>query len=192
MWLGPPYMNRKMTLLALAGSGGGLRGERVGDTAPRPRRALREEAVAGSSSDVSAAAPKPQPVSQRNSRRVRPQKFASWFCILVLIILRLCALREISPNCLTQRRRVQRTECQSKIHKLVQIENREAPVSQGVVRILAVLLREPVRASARPSAISSSVAGRPRASSIARGDLGARLVAGFGRRRARRACRPAR
>ncbi len=29
-------------------------------------------------SDVSAAAPNPQPVSQRNSRRVRPQKFARW------------------------------------------------------------------------------------------------------------------
>src|SRR5688572_3631645 len=74
MWLGPPYMNRKMTLLALAGSLGdldasGLLLPGVSDVAP-----ARGRKPSPASSEVSAAAPKPQPVSQRNSRRVRPQK----------------------------------------------------------------------------------------------------------------------
>jgi hypothetical protein len=69
-------MNKKMTLFAFAGSGAGfgasgLANELVADDA-KVRRAKKPSPE---SSDTSAAAPKPQPLSHRNSRRVRRQKF---------------------------------------------------------------------------------------------------------------------
>jgi hypothetical protein len=73
MWLGPPYMNRKMTLFALAVRNGGRGVSGLADkVAPLAAGAKKPSAP---SSDVSAAAPNPQPVSHKNSRRVRPQKF---------------------------------------------------------------------------------------------------------------------
>ena len=67
-------MNRKMTLFARAGN---LGDPTVNESSPA---SVSEVAVARGrkpsfpNSALSAAAPKPQPVSQRNSRRVRPQK----------------------------------------------------------------------------------------------------------------------
>src|SRR5262249_19096719 len=74
MWLGPPYMNKKMTLLHLAGKCGrrGASGLVMGG--PSARRLCRAR---NSSPNIAAKATdmKPPPDSQRNSRRVRPQKF---------------------------------------------------------------------------------------------------------------------
>src|SRR3954462_8648311 len=72
MWLGPPYINRKMTLLALAGSRGAFGTSGLLNCVAA--RAALVKNPSAESKEVSAAAPKPQPVSQRNSRRVRPQK----------------------------------------------------------------------------------------------------------------------
>jgi hypothetical protein len=70
-------MNRKMTLFALAGSPGdfGMSGlAAVVDAA-----AVRAKKPSSDKNEVSAAAPNPQPVSHRNSRRVRPQKSRTGF-----------------------------------------------------------------------------------------------------------------
>src|SRR3954447_6086442 len=72
MWLGPPYINKKMTLLALPGSSGGFGTSGLAAGSDAAARLGKNPSI--ERSDVSAAAPKPQPVSQRNSRRVRPQK----------------------------------------------------------------------------------------------------------------------
>jgi hypothetical protein len=77
-------MNRKMTLLALAGSLGDLEASGLlpcGSEAAAARG--RNPSLV--SSDVNAAAPKPQPVSQRNSRLVRPQKLR---CVLLEVMCR--------------------------------------------------------------------------------------------------------
>src|SRR5579883_1105730 len=74
MWLGPPYMNRKMTLLALAGSIGGLGASGLTNAAGAAVARLPKNPSADNR-PVSAAAPKPAPVSHRNSRRVRRQNW---------------------------------------------------------------------------------------------------------------------
>src|SRR5882762_4338630 len=67
-------MNRKMTLFALAGSLGDLdaSGLLIFGASEAAEARCRNPSLANS--ELSAAAPKPQPVSQRNSRRVRRQK----------------------------------------------------------------------------------------------------------------------
>src|SRR3954470_19790800 len=100
MWLGPPYMNKKMTLFAVPGSDGALGASGLANCGAASARCEKKPST--DSSDVSAAAPKPQPVSQRNSRRVRPQN---------------------SPRALVD------IGCLSvQVNKLVRIELREAPV----------------------------------------------------------------
>src|SRR5215218_6423431 len=79
MWLGPPYMNKKMTLLAFAGRPGGFAASGLAKVDAADARDVKNPSV--ERSDVSAAAPNPQPVSQRNSRRVRPQKLFCFFDI---------------------------------------------------------------------------------------------------------------
>src|SRR5258705_8334668 len=67
-------MNRKMTLFAFAGSLGDLDASGLlifGASEAAEARCRNPSLV---KSELSAAAPKPQPVSQRNSRRVRRQK----------------------------------------------------------------------------------------------------------------------
>src|SRR5258705_4123676 len=67
-------MNRKMTLFAFAGSLGDLDASGLlifGASEAAEARCRNPSLV---NSELSAAAPKPQPVSQRNSRRVRRQK----------------------------------------------------------------------------------------------------------------------
>src|SRR3982751_1623619 len=75
---GPPYMNRKMTLLALGANSGALGASAlaraVADTAMSAPRAGRAKKPSLSSSPASATPVKPAPACQRNSRRVRPQK----------------------------------------------------------------------------------------------------------------------
>src|SRR5262245_28509033 len=76
MWLGPPYMKRKMTLLALAVKCGflGAMGF-VNWLLPSAATACRPRKPSCDSIDVRASDPKPQPVSHRNSRRVRRQNW---------------------------------------------------------------------------------------------------------------------
>src|SRR4051812_21014602 len=100
MWLGPPYINRKMTLLAVAGIRGAFGASGFGNCVAA--RAAPVKKPSAESKDVSAAAPKPHPVSQRNSRRVRPQKlFRPLFGIPVPLV---------------------------QIHELVAVQYGEAPV----------------------------------------------------------------
>src|SRR5262245_16765391 len=74
MWLGPPYMKRKMTLFAFAvrwlffGASGLAKG-----VPPSAATAWLVKKPSAESKPVSAAAVKPAPASQRNSRRVRRQ-----------------------------------------------------------------------------------------------------------------------
>src|SRR4051794_4542721 len=74
MWLGPPYMNRKITLFAFAGKCPGFGASGLADLAAdsaapavRPKNRSRE------SISTSPRPVKPAPACQRNSRRVRPQ-----------------------------------------------------------------------------------------------------------------------
>src|SRR6478672_11032189 len=111
MWLGPPYINRKITLFAFAGSNGGLRANGLANCGPASARC--EKKPSPDRSEASAAAPKPQPVSHRNSRRVRPQK---------------------------SRRALEDMESLSvQVDKFVQIEHRETPVFKRVRGLLAAL-----------------------------------------------------
>jgi hypothetical protein len=70
-------MNKKMTLFALDASFGDLdaRGLFVFGASEAAAALGRMPSLANS--ELSAAAPKPQPASQRNSRRVRRQKFGA-------------------------------------------------------------------------------------------------------------------
>src|SRR4051794_17187196 len=69
-WEGPPYMNRKMTLVAFASKWGGL-----GDSGSGASAAVARGRNPSSASIEARARPaKPPPACQRNSRRVRPQK----------------------------------------------------------------------------------------------------------------------
>ena len=74
MWLGPPYMNRKITLLALGAKCGGL-GDSGFLNAVTPSAAVACELKNPSleSASIRPSPVKPAPVCQRNSRRVRPQ-----------------------------------------------------------------------------------------------------------------------
>src|SRR5882757_21170 len=67
-------MNKKMTLLALAGSLGDLDASGLLIFGAREAAEARCRNPSPANSELNAAAPKPQPVSQRNSRRVRRQK----------------------------------------------------------------------------------------------------------------------
>ncbi len=67
-------MNRKMTLLAFAGNGGALGASGLTNgVTPSAATACRARNPSDPSRPVSATEPKPPPISQRNSRRVRPQ-----------------------------------------------------------------------------------------------------------------------
>jgi hypothetical protein len=84
-------MNRKMTLFAFAGSLGDLDASGLLAFGVIEAADARGNNPSPANSEVSAAAPNPQPVSQRNSRRVRPQKlrpaeldFMDWSAILQL------------------------------------------------------------------------------------------------------------
>src|SRR3954451_7418724 len=76
-------MKRKMTLLAFAVSNGGLGASGLANCAAACADFVKKPSA--ESNDVSAAAPKPQPVSQRNSRRVRPQKFFRTLFVIDLL-----------------------------------------------------------------------------------------------------------
>src|SRR5262245_43458115 len=76
MWLGPPYMNRKMTLFAF-GAKCGFFGASGLTNFVRPSAAADCAAKKSSPSrPARATEAKPPPACQRNSRRVRPQKLA--------------------------------------------------------------------------------------------------------------------
>src|SRR5256885_2059901 len=81
-------MKRKMTLLAFAVSNGGLGASGLANCAAACADFVTKPSA--ESNDVSAAAPKPQPVFQRNSRRVRPQKFFRALFDILLIKLGNC------------------------------------------------------------------------------------------------------
>jgi hypothetical protein len=78
-------MKRKMTLFALAGSSEGLGASGLVYRVDAWARPTKKPSPA--SSEASAAAPKPQPVSHRNSRLVRRQKFPRFGgeCIALLL-----------------------------------------------------------------------------------------------------------
>src|SRR4051812_37965949 len=114
MWLGPPYMNRKMTLFAVAGSSGGLGASGFCGCGEAQAAALKKPSPA--SREVRAAAPNPQPVSQRNSRRVRRQK-----------VLRSADDMDM-PSI--------------KINKFVQVQHGEAPVLQCIGGLQAAIVNQ--------------------------------------------------
>src|SRR5947209_12386176 len=75
MWLGPPYMYRKMTDFAFA-AWCGFFGASGLTNLETPSAAQAWEAKKSSPSIAARATDaNPPPVCQRNSRRVRPQKF---------------------------------------------------------------------------------------------------------------------
>ena len=73
-WLGPPYMNKKITFRAFAGKCGGLGASGEGGAAAvfsdAPARPLKKPSCA--SIAVKAVPTNPPPACQRNPRRVRP------------------------------------------------------------------------------------------------------------------------
>ena len=75
MWLGPPYMNRKITLLALAGNGGSLGASGLAHGVfPSAATAWLLMKPSLPSSPVNARDVKPPPIWCKNSRlAVRPQ-----------------------------------------------------------------------------------------------------------------------
>src|SRR5207244_1798933 len=75
MWLGPPYMNRKITLRAFGSKCGGRGASGLMKRAGRVSARAWLKKPSADSRPVRATAPKPAPVSQRNSRRVRPQNW---------------------------------------------------------------------------------------------------------------------
>ena len=74
MWLGPPYMNRKITLFAFGVKCGSLGASGSVRAAVSCADADGSKNPSAESSEVRATEPKPAPVCQRNSRRVRWQK----------------------------------------------------------------------------------------------------------------------
>src|SRR5262245_47477364 len=116
MWLGPPYMNRKMTLLAFAAKCGFFGASGLTNAAGRGGAAARAAKNPSSSSPARATPVKPAPASQRNSRRVRPQKSR---LALPIGPLRL-GFRSIE------------------VDELVQVQPQQAEVAQGLVGRQAV------------------------------------------------------
>src|SRR5438309_985290 len=94
MWLGPPFIIRKMTLFTGVRKWGGFgaRGPGVGCWALGVgcwALAWRAKKPSVESMAASAAPVKPPPISQTNSRRVCPQgkRFAPFLLLLSIIIL---------------------------------------------------------------------------------------------------------
>src|SRR5438552_11824248 len=119
MWLGPPYMYRKMTLLALAGKCGFLGASGLTNfVCPSAATAWRAKKSSPSMADRATEA-KPPPVCQRNSRRVRPQK-----------------LRGISSSSFSDASQKRATLLRSvanlliDVHELVQIQRQQAKAPQ--------------------------------------------------------------
>src|SRR5947209_4190350 len=78
MWLGPPYMNRKMTLFALGWNMGRFGASGLTNLlTPSAATASRAKKPSADSRPVRATEVKPPPASHKNSRRVRPQ---NWRC----------------------------------------------------------------------------------------------------------------
>src|SRR5579885_1429808 len=116
MWLGPPYMYRKITLRAFAGRCGffGARGLTKGTGAP----AARERKKSSPRSPARATPVKPQPACQRNSRRVRPQK------------LPVMSSPSSSPD----------SPMSVQINELVDVQGQQAEAGQGLLRGQTVLV----------------------------------------------------
>ncbi len=76
-------MNKKITDFALGAKWGGLAAKGLVHSDSAADALPKKPSPA--SIDVSAAAPKPPPVCQRNSRRVRPQKSRRFLVILISI-----------------------------------------------------------------------------------------------------------
>src|SRR3954447_17422627 len=74
MWLGPPYMNRKMTLLAFGSKWGRFGASGLANALAPSAAVAWESKNAPSRRPESATEAKPPPACQRNSLRVLPQK----------------------------------------------------------------------------------------------------------------------